>query len=135
MMKARFVQQPKLLFLLDGLGALISAYILGVVLVKFESIFRIPENTLYFLTIFPVFFALFDFYAFRKVKYKAAILLKIIAALNISYCFLSIIVAMVHADVISAYGWGYLALELAIILILAFIEYMTAKKIEKEIIS
>ena len=41
---------PKKLFLIDSLGALISAVMLGLVLTRFEHIFGMPQNVLYFLS-------------------------------------------------------------------------------------
>ncbi len=44
---------PKKLFLLDGLGAILSAILLGVVLVNQQVLFGIPKPTLYFLAPAP----------------------------------------------------------------------------------
>lgn len=40
---------PKKLFQIDGLGAILSAILLGIILVRFERFFGIPVSTLYFL--------------------------------------------------------------------------------------
>ncbi len=57
---------PKKLFLIDGFGTILSAFLLGVILVKFEIIFGIPISVLYILAIIPIFFAAYDFYCYRK---------------------------------------------------------------------
>lgn len=62
--------EPKQLFLIDGLGAILSAILLGLVLVRFERIFGIPSSTLYFLAIIPIFFAIYDFLSYRKDNIK-----------------------------------------------------------------
>jgi hypothetical protein len=49
---------PKKLFLIDGLGALLSAILLGVVLVQLEYLFGIPKSTLYFLASLPCLFTI-----------------------------------------------------------------------------
>jgi len=54
------------LFLLDAIGALVSALLLGVVLVKYQEIFGIPIPTLYVLAIIPCFFALIDLYSYSS---------------------------------------------------------------------
>ena len=64
----KFTSTPKQLFILDGLGALLSAFLLGVVLVKLESVFGIPKNTLYFLAFLPCLFAIYDFYCYFQAK-------------------------------------------------------------------
>ena len=63
-----FSLHPKKLFLIDGLGAMLSAFLLGIVLVELETIFGIPTSVLYWLASFPIFFTLVDFYAFTKGK-------------------------------------------------------------------
>ena len=37
---------PKKLFLIDGIGAVLSAFLLGVVLVKLQSLIGMPTNHL-----------------------------------------------------------------------------------------
>ena len=64
----QFSSNPKKLFLIDGLGALVSAFFLGVVLVRLESFFGIPPFILYFLAFLPCLFAAYDFFCYLKVK-------------------------------------------------------------------
>ena len=56
----------KKLFLIDGFGAIISAFLLGVVLVKFQEKIGVPVSVLYLLATIPVFFAAYDFYCYQK---------------------------------------------------------------------
>lgn len=125
----RFSANPKHLFLLDGLGALVSAFLLGVVLVQFEGVFGIPRSTLYFLAIIPCFFAVFDIVSFRSSSSKHALCLRIIASLNIAYCIVSIGWAAFAGQTITILGWAYLLIEVAIVLMLALFELRVVKKI------
>ena len=59
---------PKVLFLVDGLGALLSAFLLGFVLVRLERVFGIPPDALYLLATVPCLFALYDFYCLRSIN-------------------------------------------------------------------
>ena len=59
-MLEKFISHPKKLFLIDGLGAILSAFLLGYVLVKLERVFGIPSKTLYFLATLPMFFVIYD---------------------------------------------------------------------------
>ncbi len=120
---------PKQLFLIDGIGAIISALLLGVILVKFEENFGIPKSTLYFLAVLPIFFAVFDFYCYLKVKLNHHKFLKIIALFNVTYCFISISFAFYHTNTITTMGWIYIISEVLVILILSFIELKTANKL------
>ncbi len=45
--------KPKQLFLLDAFGALLSAFFLGFVLVKYQVYIGMPENVLYILALIP----------------------------------------------------------------------------------
>lgn len=122
----RIKSNPKILFLIDGIGALLSAFLLGVVLVRFESFFGIPPNVLYLLAAIPCFFAIYDFFCYYQAKDKMALYLRIIAFANISYCILSVMMAGLHRETISIWGWGYIVGEIIIVLLLAAIEIRTA---------
>ncbi|QCK16135.1 hypothetical protein [Mangrovivirga cuniculi] len=121
---------PKQLFLLDGSGAILSAFLLGVVLVQFETIFGIPASTLYFLAAIPVFFALYDIISYRKDLAKTANLLKGIAVMNLHYCCLSIGLAAYHQDTITLFGWAYIISEVLIVITLSIIEIKVAKRLQ-----
>jgi hypothetical protein len=123
----RFESKPKNLFLIDGLGAILSAFLLGVVLVKLERFFGIPASTLYFLAILPIFFAIFDFYCFLNKIKNVGDSLKIIATLNLLYCFLSLGLAVYHIDTITSLGWAYLLIEVLIVASLAILELEVAR--------
>ena len=92
-MLEKFISQPKKLFLLDGLGATLSAFLLGVVLVKLERTFGIPSQSLYILATLPVIFVIYDLYCIRKTRTDEGPLLKGIALINLSYCCISIVFA------------------------------------------
>jgi hypothetical protein len=51
---------PKNLFLLDSLGALLSAILLGVILVSFENAFGMPQKTLYTLSYTAIIFSIYS---------------------------------------------------------------------------
>jgi len=126
----KLVSSPKRLFLIDGLGAILSAFMLGVVLVKWEIFFGIPANVLYYLAAVPCAFAVYDFYVYFRISRNYSPYLTGIATLNLSYCCLSIALAMYHANVITIIGWIYLSAEIAIIIFLAALEYRAARKKE-----
>lgn len=120
---------PEKLFLVDGLGAILSAFLLGVVLVEFKGVFGIPESTLYFLAFWPCLFAIYDFYCYRKKNSNTAAFLRGIAYLNISYCFLSAGLAIYHYQKITCFGWIYILIEIMIVMYLSMLELNTANKL------
>ncbi|MCC5945553.1 MAG: hypothetical protein JJT94_11515 [Bernardetiaceae bacterium] len=122
-------KNPKQLFLIDGLGAGLSAFLLAVVLVRLEHIFGIPPAALYFLALLPCMFAAYDFYCFAKAKaLNISSFLQGISLMNIGYVVLSIGVALYHHSVLTYYGWLYIALESVVVLFLASIQYRVAKQ-------
>ena len=122
--------RPRQLFLLDGLGALLSALLLGVVLPRVQSLVDIPLPTLYLLAIFPVFFAAFDCFSYRKKEGTLALQLKIIAILNGLYCGLSLGLAFYHQTQLTHLGWLYIVVEVLIVGGLAIFEWRVAKRME-----
>lgn len=123
-----FQLSPRQVFLIDGLGALLSAFLLGIVLVQFESIFGIPPSALYILAIIPCFFAWYDWYCYRLKGTELAPYLKGMAWMNISYCILSLSFAFYHIESITTLGWLYISGEIIIVLFLAAMELKVARQ-------
>lgn len=121
-------KDPKKLFLIDGLGAMLSAVLLGVVLVKLERVFGIPPATLYLLAAFPILFAIYDLFSYRQENDKTGPLLRGIAIMNLLYCCLSIGLALYHIETVTAWGWAYIITEISIIITLAVIELRIANR-------
>lgn len=102
---------PKRLFIIDGIGAILSAILLGVVLVKLEYLFGIPKPTLYFLASLPFIFAVYDFYCYHNIYSTLELSLKGIAFINLIYCCISIGLAIYHRKSITNIGWIYILIE------------------------
>ncbi len=128
---AEIYLDPKRLFLIDTLGALLSAFLLGVVLVELENLFGIPHSILYFLALVPIFFAIYDFLCYIKVKKNIKVFLKIIGYTNILYCCISIGVAFFYNKQVTYLGWIYILVEVSVILTIATIEIRTANRIKE----
>ena len=125
------INQPRSLFILDGLGAVLSAVLLGLVLVSYEHIFGMPAKILYILAFWPCLFALFDFASAIKTGINYSAQLKIIAMANLSYCLLSVVTLIFHIHTITIWGICYFVSELAIVILLVTFEFEAAERIEK----
>lgn len=119
----------KNLFLIDGIGAFLSMLFLGFVLVRFETIFGIPKQTLYLLASVPVVFFLFDLCCYFTHNRNTIIKLRLIAFSNLSYCLLSIKVLMFQPDSIKPMGWIYFIFEILIVIALAVTELNVSNRI------
>lgn len=124
------VQKPKKMFVVDGLGALFSAFMLGIVLVQFHSFFGIPTQTLYILASVALVLASLDFYFYRSTKINPSKAIQTIAILNLLYLGLSLSLGIYHAKLISIYGWLYLVAEMLILLLLVGFELKLARKVQ-----
>ncbi len=113
---------PKKLFLIDGLGAMLSAFLLGVVLVKLQSFIGMPTNQLYFLAAIPCFFALYDLISYFRVEENWRPYLKGIAIANLFYCVLSIGLLVIHFSKLTALGVAYFVVEILIVVVIAWYE-------------
>ena len=120
-------KHPKKLFMVDGIGAVLSAFLLGIVLVELESIFGIPLPTLYFLAVLPILLAVYDFFCYRIKSENISPFLKAIAIMNIAYSIISIGLAIYHFQKITYFGWSYLVIEVLIVITLATIELKVAR--------
>ncbi len=119
---------PKQLFLLDAIGAVLSAFFLGVVLVKLESHIGMPRKVLYGLALPACFFAIYSFFCYFRIKKNWKPFLIGIAILNSIYCIISIVTVYFHYQTLTKLGLTYFILELAIVLIVIIIEFKTALK-------
>ncbi len=118
--------QPQKLFLVDSLGALLSAILLGLVLARFEKTFGMPQNVLYVLAVIPCIFTLYSFLCFLNKTVHWQPFMKIIATANLLYCCLTAALMVYFYQKITVLGLIYFFIEIIIIIILAFIEWEIA---------
>ena len=119
---------PKQLFLLDGIGALVSAFMLGFVLMRLEHIFGIPREALGYLSGLPVLFAIYDFLSYANPRQHRGSPLAYIAILNILYCIFSLGMAIYHRESLTVFGWAYLLGEIALVAALGLYEWKIARQ-------
>ena len=119
--------RAKTLFLIDGFGAILSAFLLGFILVKFESTFGMPRQTLYFLALLPCFFALYDFICYFRLTTNWGSFLKGIAVANFTYCCISLVFVFLHYPKLTMLGLIYFLLEVLIVFVLACVELKVSK--------
>lgn len=120
---------PRQLFLLDSLGALLTAFMLGVILVRFEHMFGMPRQVLYALASIAFIYSLYSFVCFSRFGKNWRLLLKIIAIGNLIYGCLSMGLVIFHFQKLSVLGLGYFAIELLVILVLAKVELQAVRRI------
>lgn len=111
------------MFLIDGIGALGSAIILGLVLGRFEQLFGMPEDALMMLAAMAVGFSLYDVIAYLAPGRHTRVLLRGISLLNVGYWGVSVALLVWHANQMTNLGWFYVLGESLIVLFLARTEW------------
>ena len=123
-----FVDDPKKVFFFDGIGALITFFLLSVVLFNNVEIFGFPQKPLYVLSVMPLFFFFYDVYCYFKKK-DFIFLIRALALMNLSYCIVSIFIALYHFEKITILGWCYIIIELSVIVAISFFENKISQKL------
>jgi hypothetical protein len=109
------------IFLIDGLGALLSALLL-VFISFYESIFGMPANIVHSLIPIPFIFSLYTLVCHFIQSTRWKILLKIIASANMLYCGLTLYLVYHYFASLTIIGLSYFILETVVILILSIFE-------------
>lgn len=125
----RLLANPRSLFVIDGAGALISAIMLGIVLVALKDMIGMPAEALYILAALPVGFALYDAICYWAVQRNFTPFLKGIALINIGYCGFSAAFLSQYHERLTTLGWIYFIGEILLVLLIAGLEWYVAGKI------
>jgi hypothetical protein len=118
--------KPKILFLIDSLGALVTAFFLFVILKKFNLYFGMPQTTLTYLSIVAIVFCLYSMSCFLFLNNHWQPFLKIISLGNLLYCCLTIGLVLYNYQSLTALGITYFLAEILIICMLVFVELIAS---------
>ncbi len=118
----------KKLFLIDGLGALLTALLLSQVLARFESVFGMPREILWGLAGMAGCFAIYSFLCHLFIEENGKPYLKGIAAANTIYCITTLGLVIYLKESLTYLGVAYFIGEIVIILILVRLEFNVAGK-------
>lgn len=116
-------QSPRKMLLIDGIGAVITSFMLGVVLVQFNDYIGMPLNVLYLLAAIVLGFAIYSFSSYTLAKSGHKTLLKIIFTGNAAYCLCTSVLIIIYREQLSPLGIVYFIGEILIISGLLVIEY------------
>ena len=117
----------KKLFLLDSLGALLSAVMLGLVLTKYEAFLGMPSKVLHILTIIPCIFSVYSLLFFLIKTKNWRLYLTIIAIANLLYCCLTTSYIIYEYQQLTIWGLMYFIAEIVVVVVLAMYELNIAK--------
>jgi len=113
---------PKKLFLIDGLGALLTAALLAFLLANLESFFGMPQRILYPLAVVALAFAIYSFSCFSFLKKNWGRFLIVIALANLTYCAVTLYFIISLFEQLTIWGILYFIGEILIVVSLAVVE-------------
>lgn len=116
----------KLLFLIDGLGAITTALLLSQLLARFEPLFGMPRPVLFVLAGIAACFAVYSLLCYFLLTADFRPFLKGIAIANTSYCVATMGLMLFHFSALTWLGIAYFVGEIAVVLALAYVEYQKA---------
>ncbi len=119
--------KPKTVFLIDGLGAILTAFLLMTVLRNFSEYFGMPRDTLTTLSITALIFALYSFSCFVFSNNTTQKLLLPIIIANLSYCVFTLGFVIYFHNRLTILDIAYFLVEILMISALVYIELKTLK--------
>ncbi|TCC98860.1 hypothetical protein EZ444_04095 [Pedobacter hiemivivus] len=128
----QLTDKPRVLFLIDGLGALLTAFFLFVVLRNFNDYVGMPIWILNSLSLIAVCFCVYSAACFFFLKQHWTPFIIGIGMANLLYCVLTFGILIIHFPIISIAGIAYFLVEIVLICGLVYIELKVAKTIRKK---
>ena len=117
----------KNLFLIDGVGAIITVLMLSQVLSRFEYVLGVPQPTLFTLAGIASGFALYSIICYWLVKKHWRSYLMGIAVANTAYCIITLGLIIKLSDTITYLGMAYFGGEIILVVALAIFELQFAR--------
>ena len=119
----------KKLFLIDCMGAVLSAFFLGVILVRFEDDFGMPKTILYVLSSLACIYAIYSISCYYILTNTWRPYLKGIAIANMIHCCLTIGLVFYYYQKLTVLGLMYFFLELILVSGLIIVEIKAYSKL------
>ena len=110
------------LFLIDGVGALVTALLLSQVLARFEDIFGMPRQVLFVLAGIAACFAVYSISCHFLIKEQWRPYLRGIALANMTYCLSTLVLVLYLNRSLTWLGIAYFLGEIVLVMTLVAIE-------------
>ncbi len=123
-----FQIKPKNIFLVDGVGAFVTALIIYFILNPYNEYIGVASEVLIPLSVIAFVFCIYSISCFFLLKHHWQDFLKIIIAANTIYCLTTISVLFYYQETITTLGLFYFIGEIIVIGTLVFVEMKLLKK-------
>ena len=118
----KLTAKPKLLFLIDGIGAFLSAFLLLIILIKIKDGFGMPRSVLYFLFSLACIYTVYSFSCYLFILKKWLPFLKAVMWANTIYCCITIGLVIYFYQNLAIVGLTYFLLEIILLIGLILLE-------------
>jgi hypothetical protein len=120
-----------MLFLIDSLGAVLTAFFLFVLMRPFNEYIGIPETVLTFLSVIAICFCVYSATCFLFLKGRRTPFIRLIGIANLLYCALTTGLLIKYFPLLKIIGTIYFLIEIIIICVLGYVELNVATEIKK----
>jgi len=127
----QLTSKPRILLLVDSVGAFLTTLSLFVVLRTFYELIGMPLSVLTYLSILSAFFCLYSAACFLFLKRNWVPFIWGIGIANLLYCVLTMTLVLLNYPQLTALGVAYFLGEIMIVGVLVYIELRVAKAIMK----
>lgn len=128
---SQLAKTPKKIFLIDAIGAFLTAFLLFAVLRTWNEYIGMPKKTITILSVIALIFCFYSTFCFLINNRNRRFFLKIITASNLLYCCLTLVLLIYHFHELTIIGIIYFAGEILIICSLIYIELAILKSIKQ----
>lgn len=125
-----FSKVPRNIFLLDALGAALTASSLFVVVRGFNVCFGMPTHILTYLSLIALVYCVYSMTCFILLKSNWTPFIRFISGANMAYCLLIMVLICVYYSELTKLGLTYFFLEFGVISVLVYIELNVAIKVK-----
>lgn len=127
----RLANEPRKLFLLDGIGALASFASLLLIAEYFSGLVGMPRPILQILAGLAACFFVYSSLCFMRLKKNHAPYLQGICLVNSAYCLLTLSLTAYFYPELTAFGVAYFSVEICLICILVYTEWRVFRLLTK----
>ena len=125
------IEKPKTLFLIDSLGAILTVFILFVIMRQLNEYIGMPIIVLTYLSFIAIFFCIYSTACFLFLKERWTPFIRLIGIANLLYCALTIGLLIRYYSLLTIIGIIYFLIEIVIICGLSYVELNVATEIKK----
>ena len=125
------IEKPKTLFLIDSLGAVLTGFILFVIMRQLNESIGMPKTVLTYLSFIAICFCIYSTACFLFLKERWTPFIRLIGVANLLYCALTVGLLIKYHSLLTIIGTICFLIEIVIICGLSYLELNVATEIKK----